>query len=257
MRTRIDPGPTAPDRARCWCLLLAAAAFVAAACARGEDDTQEFADAAASAAPLVGEAQIRVVNAISGGPAIDLYSDTHLAFSGVQPRDVTGYQPVAEYRPTLRALRAGSTEGGVLAQEPEAELSGRYYTVVAASGPPGAPTRLEVIRDDTPPPDAMRSRIRLVNAAPNAGVLDVFLEGADGPLFAGVSSESDAMNRDLDVVTATLVVRPVGERRSLLRIPSLALEPGRTLTIIVTHPAPASQALEAIQVRDGMPRPGM
>ena len=80
--------------------LLPLAAFAITACEAREDETVRT-DSAVAASPDVGaareEAQIRVVHAVPGGPAVDVYAGDQSAFSNVEFKSVTEYRPLEIY----------------------------------------------------------------------------------------------------------------------------------------------------------------
>jgi hypothetical protein len=233
-------------------LVLAAAI----ACAPGSDyieDSLAAADSAmdpaASEAPARTETSVRIVNALPGGPSFDLYAGEHAAFTNVGHKDFTAYHTMAGDAAFIRIVRTGSGDTTTLAEFVDFPRDGQYYTVVALPATDGRPARLIVMRDD-PPGDPMKARVRLVHAAARAGTLDVLLEGGEEPLFDDVDFEGDVATREVEPGTVSLVVRPDDEQRVVLRLPDLALEAGKTLTLVLTHPSATGSRVEAVRVTD-------
>jgi hypothetical protein len=124
--------------------------------------------------------------------------------------------------------------------------------VVADSS--GKEVELEALRDDMDPPAAGKARLRVINAASKAGDLDVFIEGTSDPLFDDVNVNTEAGYKEVEPGTPTLVIRGADENSTTrVRVANLALEAGKSMTLVVTHPSASSTRLEVIKVMDEAP----
>jgi hypothetical protein len=194
------------------------------------------------------EVSVRIVNAMPSGPGVDLMVDQHQAFTNVGFKDITSYHASGVGHPDVHVSITGGPDSAILAELGELPEQGRHFTLAVIGK--GDFTRLEIVSDDDVAAD--QARLHVVNAAMNAGPLDIFLEGTEEPLFGNFDFEDRAATRNLRAGRATFMIRPAGERRLLLRVPNVNLPAGQSTTIIVTHPAPESESLEVIRVPAGM-----
>src|ERR1700674_933221 len=146
-------------------LALAALSFFAASCGSGS------------------QAQIRVVHAISDGPALDIDVNTtkvftNISFTGVQPTP-PAYTKVASGGDTLQAVDTGTTT--VVIANTSASLSGSsQYTVVMTGFLNGqgatAPT-FYTIPDNNAAPTSGNVEFRIIDASANTpiGGFDVYI----------------------------------------------------------------------------------
>jgi hypothetical protein len=200
------------------------------------------------------ETQVRVVNAVPGGPAVDVYTGDQNTFSNVGFKTVTPYKVITENRPTFKLLRTGEATGAPMAENTELVLDGRAYTVIVVADSSGKEVELEALRDDMDPPAAGKARLRVINAASKAGDLDVFIEGTSDPLFDDVNVNTEAGYKEVEPGTPTLVIRGADENSTTrVRVANLALEAGKSMTLVVTHPSASSTRLEVIKVMDEAP----
>lgn len=225
------------------------------ALACGDDTTRSEAGGEAVLPPtdttVDRETQVRVVNAMPGGPAIDVYTGDQSTFSNVGFKTVTPYKTITENRPTFKLLRSGEATGAPLSENTELVLDGRSYTIVVVSDSAGQNVELDAIRDDMDPPAAGKARIRVINAANRAGDLDVFIEGAQDPLFDDVNANSEAGYKEVEPGAPTIVIRGADENSTArVRVPNLTLEAGKSMTLVVTHPSATSRRIEVIKVMD-------
>jgi uncharacterized protein DUF4397 len=246
--------------------------LAAVACSKPSNQrVQSQAGGEASVAPSADSAKarevalVRVINAI---PApIDIYAGDSAKFRGVDFKAVTSYETLSQDVPLFKAVGAGQSNAKPMAEEHSVARDGHYYTVIAfgtAAKPqpgtkPDSSTRtatLEVIRDDLVPGDSTKARLRVFNAAPNAGKLDVFIPGSKDPLFNNVDVKDDNGFKDIDPGTKTLVVRPNNKHAVLLEVTNIVLRPGQSMTLVLTHPSATSSKLVAIKVTDELKPPG-
>ncbi len=137
------------------------------------------------------KAQIRLVNAtaINGGYAqLALRLNDELRQGQVAYGDNAIYAEVDDGSPTL-AISTQTSATALLTAT--ASLSkGRYYTALAY-GYAGA-ARQVLLDDNQSDPDVNKSLLRVVNAAPDGGALDIYLTGADEDLSASVPVQASA-----------------------------------------------------------------
>jgi hypothetical protein len=128
------------------------------------------------------QAQVRVVHAISDGPALDIEVNTtkvftNIAFTNVQPTP-PAYTKVASGSVTLEAVDTGTTTAVI--GNTTASLSGSsQYTVVMAGFLNGtgatAPTFYS-IKDNNTAPTSGNVEFRIIDASPSSpGTVDVYI----------------------------------------------------------------------------------
>jgi hypothetical protein len=231
--------------------LAAAVALVACSTTRDEiatTDTLGDSLAAATSNVSPAEAQIRVIHAVPGGPAVDIYAGDENAFTGVDFKRVTDYRALGANLPRFRVLQSGAAPSSdALAQNIEVVIDGRYYTLIAMPDDDGEGVDLMAVRDDVMGDDS-QAHVRVVNAARGFDDVDVRIEGREDALFTDVDFSSEAGFADVAPGTVTFVVVAEDSNRELVRLNNVALEAGKTLTIVLYQPTASSRRLEALQV---------
>jgi hypothetical protein len=208
-----------------------------------------------STAPPSNEAQkqdnalIRVVNAIPNGSALDVFADDQKTFDNVGYKQVTPYKEVPDrLRLNFKVRTAGQDSSQPLAENAEMIGSGNHYTVIAYRDT-NKQTALTVVNDNLKPPDSSKAKVRFINAAPDAGEVDVYPRAGKDAMFDGVNFGSEAGYREVDPMKTTLEVRPEGKKNILLAIPNTSLEAGKIYTIVLAGRA-KGQKFEAITIED-------
>src|SRR5688572_15189082 len=222
-------------------LLIAIAALTALplACAP-EPDTADK-----PAAPEQQErAFVRFVNATTYTQPVDVYLDDTKVLPEINRDRATEYSEWPAERHEIALRVTGSPAPSVTNSE---SLSPReHYTVVGFSKNDGTPG-VAVFNDSKTQPEAGKARIRLIHVADGAAELGVFPSGAKDSLLDGVNY-SDESSVDVDPGARGLEIRKQGERVVALKIPEIALEAGKTYTIVIA--ADQDRKLRAIQLEN-------
>ncbi len=137
------------------------------------------------------QAQIRLVNATNettGYPQLALRLDDQQRQGQVAYGENAVYAEVDDGSPTLTITTQASSTA-LLTTTP-ALAKGRYYTSLAL-GTAGALRQL-LLDDNQAEPEANRSLLRVVNASPDSGALDIYLTGAAEELSSAVPVHSGA-----------------------------------------------------------------
>jgi len=206
-------------------LALALAALLLAACGDSGGGTDRT------------KAQLRLVNASDAYAALDLRVDDQLRQGGVPYGGVANYVEVDPSDAASEITRSGSTTP-LLSFTP-AVARDRHYTLLAY-GAEGALRQLQ-IDDNVGDPDDGRTLLRVVNAAPDAGTLDVYLTAGDEALAQAVPVQAGAeygtAGSLLTVNSATwrLRVTAGGSKTELrLDLPGLVLASRDIVTLVLT-----------------------
>ena len=204
---------------RCMALALAAALV---ACGGGED---------------LSKAQVRLVNASSGYSALDLVVDDSRLQSNVAYGGSASYVEVDPDETATKVTLPGSTTA--LVSTTPALNEGDRYTLVAY-GAEGSLAAV-LLDDNADEPDTGKAQVRVLNAAPGAGNVDVYLTTADADLADAEALQSAAAAgvvsafTEVDAATWRLRVTAAGDRDDLrLDLSGIVLTSRQTVTVVVT-----------------------
>ncbi len=197
-----------------------------------------------------GQANVRAVHAIPGGPPVNVTVNDNEAFSGVNYKDVTDYTAADAGTATVQVVPADNPESPLLDIQTDLEAS-KDYSIVAA-GTPEQPEPL-VLEDDNSPVPQGQARVRFVHVAPNAPPVDVAPQGGS-PLFSNIAYLGVGGYELLDAGTVTLEVREAGTENVLLTVPNVNLESCAVHTIWAMGLPEGDPPLEAVTSTDAPPR---
>ena len=184
------------NRIKLRALLTLAALLIAAACSSESNQNQPVTtttNTGTSNAPPAaevkqrGNALVRVVHAVPGGPSVDVFADNNKEFTGVAYKTTTPYKEVSAERHTFRIRPAGQNTAQPIAETSEGLSDGKHYTVVAMAGSDGKPT-LKVFNDDLAPPSSGKAKVRVLHASPDAGEVDVYLKEGNKKVIGGIDA---------------------------------------------------------------------
>jgi hypothetical protein len=195
------------------------------------------------------KALVRVVNANPNVPDVDVFADEAKAFAGVGFKEATPYKELPDDRLTFRLRSAGKETANPLAENTELLNGGRHYTVVAMPDENGK-SAVRVLSDDLTPAPSNKARVRIINAAPDAGEIDLVAKDRDQAIFDNVNFMSEAGYKEVQPMTGTLEIRREGKKKALATIPQQNWEAGKTYTIILTGRGAARGNIEAIAIED-------
>lgn len=186
------------------------------------------------------DARVRLVNASVAYPALDLVIDDRLVRGNVAYGASADYAGVDTADTATRISRAGSPAALVSLRPELAE--GDRYSIVAFGGE-GA-LRAVVLDDDATEPDPGKARLRVLNGAPDAGAVDVYLTApgvdlADAePLHAAAAVGTATAFATLDAADWRLRVTAAGDRADLrLDLSGVAFGSRQIATLVITHGA--------------------
>jgi hypothetical protein len=197
----------------------------------GNDSTTTESGARADAR---GQTLVRIVNADPSHPTVTLTTDNQTPFTEVAYKTVTPYREVED---NVTKFEVYDAKTGVtttpLATNREVMADGARYTLVLMPASDGDAPVLKALRDELVPAEG-KAKIRLVNAAPAAGEVDLNAEGLIDPIFDNVNVGTEAGFKDVDPTSGSLMVRQDKGKRTLVTVKDVkALEPGMTYTIVL------------------------
>ena len=210
---------------------------------------------------MAGAARIMIVHAIADTGAVDVRIATRLtpALTALAYGAASGYQSISSGPLQLSVQPAPS----VTSNSPRsltnlngiAAAVGSTFTFVAAGRARdtvgGNAAGISAYTDDVSAPASGQARLRVINASPDAGAVDVYatLNGgavSGSPTFAGVDYRS-ALSRTLPAGSYSIKVTPLSDAATVLATTTLTLSGGGVQTIVVrgfagTLPAGLSSA---------------
>jgi hypothetical protein len=239
-------------------LLLAAVLFLAAACSNEPKQTQPViskSDSGTSTAPAAKEVQqrnnalVRVINAVPGAMAVDVFADDQKTFEAVSFKDVTPYKEISDTSHTFRVRQAGKDNEQPIAENSEGLAGGRHYTILIMPGT-NDKTMVSLISDNIAAPPTDKAQVRVIHASPDAGEVDIVDKSANKKLFSGINFERETTYMTVDPMKTTLEVRPEGHDNAVLTVPEANFEKGKYYTIVVTGHSKGMPKLQALMIED-------
>jgi hypothetical protein len=169
-------------------------------------------------------AQLRVLHAAPGAPALDVYIDGGLVIRDVAYGAASEYLTVPAGTRTVQVAPAGRPPSEALFTEGHAFAPGGYVTMGVRRD--GSALRPLFLADDRAAPPAGQSAVRVVHLVPDAPAVDVRARG--GPtLAANLSYGRESRRVTLPAGTYDLVVSPAGTGLAAFSLPGVAVEGGR------------------------------
>jgi uncharacterized protein DUF4397 len=195
-----------------------------------------------------GTAFVRAVNAMPTVKTAVIFANDSTAFASVAYRTATPFHQMPDNAFDFKVASPGRSADSAMGDNHENLNSGAHYTVIAFADEGGAgKANVRVLNDDLQPMTNGKVRIRFINAAANAGELDLLARGDSNAIFEGVNFKSEAGWKDVDPMKGTLLVRPQHKTNVLATIPNADLVAGKSYTYIVTG-KPAK--LDVIKITD-------
>ena len=201
-------------------------------------------------------ALVRFVHAVPGLAPVDLFAGDTRAFDGVIYKHVAVYREVPGASTVYRLRLAGQEAAEPLAEKSQSFGTGRHHTIVVfPSGGTGLLSKgdaveLRFIADEFEPPAAGRARVRVVNASPDLGEVDLYATGRAEPLVRGAKTGAATAFAETEPAGSGLEVRRAGENITTLAVPGGKLEAGRHYTIFIVGGTKGASQLEAFVVED-------
>jgi hypothetical protein len=196
-----------------------------------------------------GNALVRVIHAIPGGPSVDVFADDAKVFTGIAYKTTTPYKEISAERHTFRIRPAGQDTAQPLAENSEGLSDGKHYTVVAWADTDGKPA-LYIVDDDLVPPSSGKAKLRVIHASADAGEVDVYAKEGNKKLFGGVNPLKATSYSEFDPMSGAIEVRPAGKNNAELTIPNARFNAGEIYTIVLLGKGKGTPKLEAMIVED-------
>ena len=226
---------------RTFAVSLGALALVTACASESEDVLPVSTEAGGqtSRVPAAAEAArrdsgfVRLVHAIPEVPSVDCYADDMKVLSNVAYATITAFHELPEESYDFRIRPAGQNLAVPLAEEGEGIDEGKHYTLVAFRQKKEGKANLTVFADDLTPPKAGFAKLRVINASPDAGELDVFLPGAEKAVFTDVDFEEATGYENVKPMTGRVQLNREDETTALANVPTTTFDTGKVYTLVV------------------------
>lgn len=210
-------------------------------------------DPAAPTAELTDRrAFVRVVHASPDAPNVDVLVDGAVVLSNVPFRTASSYLEVPSGARLLQVNVANTTTTAITATETLDKT--QAYTVLAVDRV-SAIDRL-VLLDDRSAPAAGMIKVRLVHAAPSAGLVDIYVTPPDAslasssPTLAGVDFKAASGYLEVPAGTYRVRITPAGSKTAVIDTGAKVLPAGTVLTGIAVDPLPGTSAFDALLLSD-------
>lgn len=185
-----------------------------------------------------GAAHLRLLNASAGYASLDLYVDDAVKNSAVAYGTLGAYVDVGSTDSVSTVITANGS-GTALSSSSRSVVKDISYTLVAYGWQGALKTAL--IEESTRAADSGKSTLTVLNLAPDAGTVDVYLTGSDEALddataiATGVAGGASVSGISLGVGSMRLRVTGTGDKTDLrLDVQGLPLASTQVATLILT-----------------------
>jgi hypothetical protein len=185
--------------------------------------------------PSNNQAVVQFINAANSYATADLFVDGVDALSGLPYGQGSSVYVSAPTTPRSFAIRS-APDTTTLASSQFVVATNETYAFILTQHASGA--GLIVLPDTVSPPPVNSIGLRMVNAAPAAGVVDVYITGADSttlttPVATNIPFEGVMKYQFLGVGPAHMVITTAGTKTVLLDVNATSLTTGQVRTVVV------------------------
>lgn len=238
------------------CVLVASAVFALSAC-ESKNDTSPGTATTPTPTPAPTPSRepslVRIIHAIPGGAAADVYAGDNKLFSGVGYKTVTSYEQVMDRSVTFKLKLPTQAES--VAENKEKLSQAGHYTLIAVPGERGEGGELKVLTDDKEATKEGQARLRVVNAVPDVKELEVGFKTAKEPLVSGLNASDDVGYRDVMAATGILEVRDKAKKRIVASLNGVTIVAGKVYTLVIVGRTTGTPKAELLLIEDGLQAP--
>ena len=178
-----------------------------------------------------GPARVRIAHASPDAPAVDVFVDGQSVLTNVTFFTVSDYLQVQPGTHRFQIAPTGKGAANAVIDTTVDLTSAEEYTVMAVGRL--AAIQPLVLSDSSETPPAGKALIRVVQAAPEAGTVDIKFANSDGPFLTEQYFKS-ADYVAIDPGDQTFEVAPSGTENVFLITPKMRFEAGWTYTLYLT-----------------------
>ncbi len=172
--------------------------------------------------------QVRVVHALPGAPAVDVFVDGARVLPGLAFGAAGPYVNLAAGPHAFALVPVGAVPPTPLLSIDLDMAPGQPYTLMAIAPTPAAPVML-VLQDERVTPIGGPARVRFIHASPNTPVVDVVVAGG-APLASNLVFGAATPYMDVPASTVSLELRLAGTDTVVLTLPNTVLAVGTIYT---------------------------
>ena len=181
-----------------------------------------------------GKTRFRLMNAVPDESNLDVLVDSATVASNIAYGTSTGYQSVKSGSHQVQIESSGTTTS--LLQESASFPSGSDTTIIASNF--SSSIESLVLTDDNSAPSSGDFKLRIVNAAPGLGPVDVYIvaPGTDlntvSPTLGNLAFDSAASYQSLTAGSYEVVLTLVGQKFVAINTGSLTFSGGQVRTFV-------------------------
>lgn len=189
------------------------------------DDTFRLVTAIDASAPPPAPARVRVLHGSPDAPAVDVYVDGTLAFSGAAFGQITDYAEIPAGAHQVQVVAAGTTPADGTVIDATLTFAPASATTVAATGALAALAPQVIVDDPTPTADG--AQLRVVHLISDAPAVSVAKKGAKKPFIKRLAYPDASAYTAQKPGQIDLVIRPAkGSGKAVLDPAAFTLEAG-------------------------------
>lgn len=188
------------------------------------DDTFRLVTAIDASAPPPAPAKVRVLHGSPDAPAVDVYVDGALAFSGAAFGQITDYAEIPAGDHQIQVVAAGTTPADGAVIDATLAFAPGSATTVAATGDLATITPQVIVDDPTPAAD--KAQLRVVHLISDAPAVAVYKDGAKKPVIKKLAYPDASRYTTQKAGDIDLVIKLVDGGATALDPGAITLEAG-------------------------------
>ena len=174
---------------------------------------------------------VRVVNAIPGAAAVDIFADDQKVFTEVKAGMVAPYREVPRGLTTFRARWAGRDSDSPIADNREILRDGKFTTILLRPASDPKQVDMTVLKDHTWMPETGKSKVRVVHAIPGLSDIDVYSQGKK--VLGGVDFKDESRYVEVDAITGDVVLKRRDNQQVVATVSNVPLEANKACTVML------------------------
>lgn len=190
---------------------------------------------------------IRVLNAVTNAPNVDVYANETLVFNDLTFGGYTPYLPLPEGRYKIDVYVAGAINDPIMTNN-LTNNEGAYLTI-GLTGTLDDAAMVGIVDADMPV-DSGKSMIRFAHLSPNAPAVDLTLQNGN-VIFDDISFREITSYIDVLPMNYALQVRGAGTTAVVLTVPNVDPQTGKYYTIYAIGLVADEPELSALVIQDG------
>ena len=175
------------------------------------------------------QARLRLMNAAPGLQPVDLLSDDTLLSGPISTTLTSAYLQLASGTHTFKLVPAGTTQSELISATLQLE-AGKDYSLVLIED--GGAAQMLLLPDNNSLPKVGKARLRFVQASPQAGELDLLVQGGQA-LLIQQTYQTIPQYTEIAAGTYDFELRSTKTMTAVLDLPGITLAEGTVNTLVV------------------------